>query len=290
MEQNREYRFSLIVGFTGREACLDRLFASLTKQCFKDFEVIVVDQTPTSQSQNLIVKYNNRFTVNLIEHKELCGISEARNIGLEHARGKWCAFPDDDCWYSDNFLTAVNTLLENKNTCAGISVLVTDANGICSAGGYMTKKACLVKRSNIWRTVVSPSLILRKKEVLKVGKFDSNLGTGASTKWQSGEETDLILRILKSNPNLYYIPELTVFHPLMEEYNLHIIKKGWRYGCGFGAVLNKHEFSWIHALYFASLQFLQSGRNIFHPSKMLFHFLMGCGRLYGKYNYNKNIN
>lgn len=82
--------------------CLD----SLVKQTYQDFEVLLVNDGSTDASAQIIADYiaKNNLTKFHLFNKENAGVSSARNLGLEHARGKWIAFIDSDDWAEPGYL------------------------------------------------------------------------------------------------------------------------------------------------------------------------------------------
>lgn len=93
---------SVIVPVYNCEKYLQSCLESLLFQDFKDFEVICVNDGSTDRSLSIIEEYaalDKRFVV---INKENSGPSDARNIGLELAAGKYIMFLDSDDYYSQN--------------------------------------------------------------------------------------------------------------------------------------------------------------------------------------------
>ncbi|CAD7777542.1 Glycosyl transferase family 2 [Candidatus Methanoperedenaceae archaeon GB37] len=72
---------------------LSNLIKKLTEQKFKDFEVIIVDQSKEHWKLPDIAKALSIYYY----HTDIKGAVKARNIGLALALGKVIAFTDDDC-------------------------------------------------------------------------------------------------------------------------------------------------------------------------------------------------
>lgn len=79
---------------------------SLIRQTYQDFEVLLVNDGSTDASAQIITDYirDNQLANFHLIHKENGGVSSARNLGLEHARGKWIAFIDSDDWAEPGYL------------------------------------------------------------------------------------------------------------------------------------------------------------------------------------------
>jgi glycosyltransferase involved in cell wall biosynthesis len=81
--------------------CLD----GLQRQINPDIEVFVIDDgSPSSEISALCDEYQNSFT---IVHKKNEGVSVARNVGMQQARGEWVAFVDADDWSEPDMFSAL---------------------------------------------------------------------------------------------------------------------------------------------------------------------------------------
>ncbi len=89
---------SVIIPFYNVKGYLAQCVRSVTRQTYKNLEIILVDDGSTDGSGALcdeLCKADDRIRV---IHKENGGISTARNVGLDEARGDFIAFVDgDDC-------------------------------------------------------------------------------------------------------------------------------------------------------------------------------------------------
>lgn len=79
---------------------LKEALESVFAQSFKDYEVIVVDDGSTDNTEEVLRPYAGRITYYRQENQ---GLAVARNTGLRLARGKYVTYLDaDDIWYPDN--------------------------------------------------------------------------------------------------------------------------------------------------------------------------------------------
>ena len=70
----------------------------------------------------------------------------------------------------------------------------------------------ILTRENLWNRAISFTIFLRAPLVARIGRFDEELGLGASTPWSSGEEIDYLLRGLAAGARIEYDPALVVTH------------------------------------------------------------------------------
>jgi GT2 family glycosyltransferase len=239
--------FSLIVCTIDRFDTLDRLFLSLMKQRHRDFEVVLVDQNPDDRLANLIESFSPQFTIRHIRSAR--GLSRARNNGIATAAGDILCFPDDDCWYEPDTLEVAARLLADHPDLAIVTGRTLDSLGMSSVsptGGH----SLAITRWNYLRCGNSNSIFARRAALADIGGFDEDLGVGASSPFQSGEEADFLLRALSAGKGLRYFPELVVHHDqVTSEYGPRQVERARKYGRGFGALMRKQRFPLIYVGY-----------------------------------------
>ncbi len=160
-----DVRFSLVVATLGRTFELQRLFVSLEKQTYRNFEVIVVDQNPDDRLAPILGAFEEKLDLRRLTCP--AGVSRARNAGIREVSGGTKRFPDDDCWYSDDLLNKLKTLLESHPDWNAIVGEAVDESGNailpwCDRAGRMTR---LVS----WRRVVTFTHFVRTAALETVG-------------------------------------------------------------------------------------------------------------------------
>lgn len=115
---------SIVVPIYNVEAYLVNTVESILKQSYANLEVILVDDGSTDSSGKIsddLAKYDKRIRV---VHKKNGGLSDARNIGIEMAEGKYLGFVDGDDFIDENMYERLYlNLIENN---ANISVCDKD--------------------------------------------------------------------------------------------------------------------------------------------------------------------
>lgn len=103
-----DLQVSIIVPVYKVERYLEECVHSIQAQTYTSFELILVDDgSPDSCPQlcDTLADQDKRIKV---VHKANGGLSDARNVGLEHAKGKYVIFIDgDDFWFNPNDLEAL---------------------------------------------------------------------------------------------------------------------------------------------------------------------------------------
>lgn len=87
---------SIIVPVYNTKRYLPACFESILSQSFSDFEVLLVDDGSKDGSGEICDKYARKDNRVKVFHKENGGVSSARNLGLDNAKGEWVYFVDSD--------------------------------------------------------------------------------------------------------------------------------------------------------------------------------------------------
>lgn len=94
-------RFSIIIPAYNAEHHITKALDSIKQQTFKDYELIVVCDSCTDQTEALAKSYGAK-TVKVDFHND--GLS--RSKGLDLATGEWVLFMDDDDWWLHEYVLA----------------------------------------------------------------------------------------------------------------------------------------------------------------------------------------
>ena len=95
---------SVIVPVYNTEKYLSRCIDSILTQTFTDLELLLVDDGSTDKSGIICDEYALKDSRVRVFHKENGGVSFARNLGVQEARGNWIAFVDADDWILETYL------------------------------------------------------------------------------------------------------------------------------------------------------------------------------------------
>ena len=90
--------------------------SSLKNQTEKSFEVIIVNDGSTDNSEELITEYirdDHRFK---LYSKENGGLSDARNYGLRYCESEYICFLDGDDVYEENLFKILSREIQNSGS------------------------------------------------------------------------------------------------------------------------------------------------------------------------------
>ena len=96
---------------------MDKYFDSLLNQTVKDFEVVIVDDCSTDGSWKKLQEYVKQcpLQITLLQAEKNSGPGNARNMGIEAAKGEWITFVDNDDWVVRDFLEKIDAVIKKEN-------------------------------------------------------------------------------------------------------------------------------------------------------------------------------
>lgn len=95
---------SVIVPIYNIEPYLERSLDSILNQTYRNIELLLIDDGSTDGSVAICDRYAERDPRIVLFHQKNGGLSAARNLGLEHARGEYISFIDSDDYVAPCFL------------------------------------------------------------------------------------------------------------------------------------------------------------------------------------------
>ena len=238
-------QFSLIVATKGRTDELARLIASLEDRQGSDFELIVVDQNGDDRVLSLLAA--SRLGGALVHVRCATGVSRARNLGMDHAKGALIGFPDDDCWYPRDTLANVGRWFRENPAYEILTLNSLDENGARS-GNRWFQDSCDINLLNVYRTTVGYSIFIRASGRSSRVRYDEGIGPGANTSYLGGEDTDFVLAAMELGARGRFEAKWHIGHPLKDIRDASISQeRAYIYGQGMGFVQRKHGLWWLSA-------------------------------------------
>lgn len=123
---------SIIIPVYNTKPYLSRCIESVLNQNYADYELLLIDDGSSDGSKEICDTYAETDSRIRVFHKENGGVSSARNMGLNHAKGEWVYFVDsDDEVLPGGLQTLVNCISDEVDIVMGGYVEV-DERGISS--------------------------------------------------------------------------------------------------------------------------------------------------------------
>ena len=108
--------FSIIVPIYNVERYLEQCIESVLAQDYQNYELILVDDGSPDNSIDICAKYAKQYSNIVFIHKINGGVSDARNAGIQIARGEYLMFLDsDDYWEGTTVLSDLQKIITENN-------------------------------------------------------------------------------------------------------------------------------------------------------------------------------
>lgn len=121
---------SVIVPVYNAEDFMRETIDSILAQTYKDIEIICIDDMSKDSSRSIIEDYASKHeNIRPILLEENGGVSNARNVGIANARGRYIAFLDsDDVWLPEKIEKQIEFMNKNKYAFTFTSYRFMDAD------------------------------------------------------------------------------------------------------------------------------------------------------------------
>jgi glycosyltransferase involved in cell wall biosynthesis len=213
---------SVVLPTYNRSEILPRAIESVLQQTINDFELIVVDDASTDDTERVVARYDD-CRISLLSHDDNRGGSAARNTGVNIATGDYIAFLDsDDEWVPNKLEAQLNelrsrssdwiatycdyTVSDHRQTnriqrCLSELLFTNDGFGPPREGGEELIPYILMMSFALGG---ASNLFVRVDAVREVRGFDED--------FQRHQDYEFLIRLLKRGQLSYLDEELTIKH------------------------------------------------------------------------------
>ena len=230
-------KYSIIIPVFNRPDEVDELLESLTRQRFRDFEVVVVEDGSEVRCADVVRRYQDHLDVHYFE-KPNSGPGQSRNYGAERSRGEYLIVLDSDVVLPEGYLEKVDKELEAR-PCEAFGgpdrahesfspvqkAINYSMTSFFTTGGIRGGKKQLDKFYPR-----SFNLGIRREAYLKLGGFSQ---TRFSKMSLYGEDIDFSIRIFRAGYTCRLFPDAWVWHKRRTDF-----RRFWRqvYNSGYARV------------------------------------------------------
>ena len=182
----------------------------------------MVDNNSTDRTRAVTEEFSRRYPNVHYCFEMRQGLSHARNLGIQKARGEYVGFCDDDCEIPREWLTIAIEIIQNVSP--GVfgghysafykspkPRWCKDSYGSCDMG---VEARVLVKQEFVF----GGNSFYRRSLLVSLGGFDSEMGM-VGNKLGYGEDVapQLLVRSRTPEEVIYYDPRLHVYHLVRPE-------------------------------------------------------------------------
>ncbi len=203
-------KYSVVVPVYNRPQEVDELLASLQRQSYKNFEVVLVEDGSSITSEKVFEKYSGSLSIRYFI-KANSGPGPSRNFGFEKALGEYFVVFDSDCILPDHYFEAIEKALTESSIDAwgGPDLGHENFTPLQQAMGYTMS------------SILTTGGIRGGKK--RVGAFQPrsfNMGITRKVFEQTGgfkfdrfaEDIEFSIRMKQSGFNVVLIPDAYVYH------------------------------------------------------------------------------
>ena len=110
----KKVKVSVIVPVYNSEKYLDKCVSSLINQTYDNLEIIFINDGSRDNSLKVLKKYEKMDDRIIVINKKNSGVSDSRNIGINHSSGEYIMFVDSDDWLEKNAVEiAIHNICDN---------------------------------------------------------------------------------------------------------------------------------------------------------------------------------
>jgi glycosyltransferase involved in cell wall biosynthesis len=187
-----DIKVSVVLPTYNRPDLLPRAIDSVLNQTYRSFELIIVDDSSETNTQQVVGEYDD-CRIRYVEHKENQGGAAARNTGINRATGDYIAFLDDDDEWRPTKLEKQVSAIEQQPSDVG---LVYCWMNYYAQSGELKRKYHPTYQGYVFPHVLDgqriggcPTLLVRREVVQEVNGFDEAV--------YRGHDGDFIRRVCK---------------------------------------------------------------------------------------------
>ena len=244
---SNKVKYSIIIPVYNRPEELKELILSISKQSFKNLEVIIVDDGSQISSIEIFQNFKKKLNISYFFTKNQ-GPALARNFGVKNANGEWIIFFDSDCTIPNNYFKILEKFLNSNfiDFFGGPDTLDDSFNSIqksinFSMTSFLTTGGIRGRKKSIDKFLPRTFNMGVKKKLFNEVKGFSNI--------RYGEDLDLSYRLLKKGKSSALIDKAFVNHKRRSNLS-SFLKQIYNSGRARNFLNNKHKgtFRFYHLL------------------------------------------
>ncbi|GAB3012457.1 glycosyltransferase family 2 protein [Spirosoma pulveris] len=203
--------YSIIIPIFNRPGELRELLVSLTKQTYKNFEVLVIEDGSTNRSDGVVADFADQLAIRYF-FKENSGQGFTRNYGFERARGDYFVIFDSDALVPPHYFSVVDQQLTSDwlDAYGGPDAAHPDFTPIQKAISYsmtspFTTGGIRGSKKNLGGTYHPRSFNMGLSRTV----WETNGGYKLS---RMGEDIEFAIRIIENGFRTGLIPNAFIYH------------------------------------------------------------------------------
>lgn len=263
--------FSIIVPVYNAIAFVGDTIHNLLRQDVNK-EILLINDGSTDDSLQLIKQYESKYDCIKVVDKKNGGVSSARNVGLNVAKGDYVIFVDSDDFIDDGLLERCEIILQRKSTDAVIFSYKyvypkSSRKDICfryKSSDYYSLKEWLNEFYQLWSCHILHCIGTKVYRKSVIDQYNIRFNESISYL----EDISFALEYLSHISNIYYLDEPAYHYRIINENSL-ITKYRTKYVEATGYLNTKLETLW-------SYHYSEHSQNINDYYRVVGSNILGC--------------
>ncbi len=202
------FLLSIIIPTYNRAHLIEKTIRSVLNQTDKDFEIIIIDDGSTDNTEELVANYlSDNLTYFRIQNSER---GAARNVGTKHARGKYVNWFDSDDEMLPNHVETIRKMVEQHHSPEVITLTYSFKNSVTGAIIPKVFKNNSKRDFLITGNYLACNPVVVRRDIALDNPFLEDRDLSAS------EDYELWLRLFAQYP-FYHSTEITSYLVLHDE-------------------------------------------------------------------------
>jgi glycosyltransferase involved in cell wall biosynthesis len=227
MDRANIIKISGVICTYRRPEMLKYAMESLLRQTLpsEQYEVIVIDNNSGDKTYSVVRNYQNRAAFPIIYFlEERQGLSTARNTGIQHARGEYIAFLDDDAEADPDWLSSFVKVFERvpQAWVVGGKILpIWDAKRPSWLTDDLLNNYSLLDLGETpcfleWPEHVLGTSCFRRSVFDEIGWFEPLLGRSGYS-LVGDEDSEIQHRLIAAGKRVFYAPQAIAWHHILPQ-------------------------------------------------------------------------
>jgi glycosyltransferase involved in cell wall biosynthesis len=193
--------FSIVTATYNRAYCIDKAIKSVLKQNFKNWELIIVDDGSTDNTDEVVSKFLNDKRIKYIKLEKNSGVNVARNRAIKESKGEYFILLDSDNELNNDILNIFKKYIDTYNF-PYMKFLCQNQDGKYTVDnpyfkGYVEFKDFLEEKlKGEYQTLI-------KSKLLKTHLFFEDINGGEGIIWKL---------IAKETQKVLFLPEVSLIY------------------------------------------------------------------------------
>lgn len=150
---------SVIIPVHNSDKYLNECLDSIINQTYENLEIIVIDDSSTDKSKEIILNYANSDKRILYFYKEFKSAGKTRNFGIDVAKGKYISFIDSDDYIDVTMIEKLHAAIKKNDSFSGTLQLYMVIDGEIKHYSRTLEEQMLLKLPNVWSRLYNKSII-----------------------------------------------------------------------------------------------------------------------------------